>query len=204
MRRARPGMLATPGRSPRGSTRHAARAMFLSGLAGACWAPHAALHAQVAPTEVQEKAVDEFGLERKTGRYAGTDIPLIGIGPEEARIGVSVTGVWVPPNAESVSRPGIYAVEINGPRLTFAPIPKTFAEIPGEIEENRKHLTVDYAGALIRLHAMSWVAYRIISRASNCCRRVTAIYLSIATAFVSYSAPTWGLSPSIPMDGGPR
>lgn len=102
--------------------------------------------AQVAPTEVNEKAVDEFGLDRKTGRFTWSTEEIIAIGGEGSRVSVAVTGVDSPPHAVQVMPAQSHLAQLNGPRLSIAPYPADSPQFPGEIDPSRHYVTVDYWG----------------------------------------------------------
>jgi len=103
--------------------------------------------AQVAPTEVNEEAVDEFGLERKTGRFTWSTGEIIGIGGEESRVSIVVTGVRSAPNGQSYMPSGpALPVILNHPRLTITPFPVENPQLPGEIDPSKNYVTVDYSG----------------------------------------------------------
>ncbi len=104
------------------------------------------LAAQVAPTEVNEQAVDEFGVDRKTGRFSWSTGEVIGVGGEGSRVSVAVTGVRTPPVAETFMPAHSYPVTINRPRLTIAPYPASQPIFPGEVNPNKNYVTVDYSG----------------------------------------------------------
>lgn len=99
--------------------------------------------AQVAPTEVNEEAVDEFGLERKTGRFTWSTGEVIGIGSEESRIGVSVTGVRNPPRATTIWPAPFTLLHLSEPRLLSEPLPDPKSPIPGAITPNSFNHTVE-------------------------------------------------------------
>jgi hypothetical protein len=121
-------------------------ALLLSGSAGAAML-HFPVKAQVAPTEVNEEAVDEFGLERKTGRFTWSTGEIIGIGGEQNRISVNVHGVNSPPHAINYFHGGpSLPVVLNQPSVSIAPFPVDFPRFPGEINPSRNYVTVDYSG----------------------------------------------------------
>lgn len=117
--------------------------------------------AQVAPTEVNEEAVDEFGMERKTGRFSWSTGEIIGIGDESSRISISATGVRTPPHASTQYPANLFSIEFNQPRLTIAPKPENAALFPGAIDPNRNYVTVDYSGGS---HTFECTAVACISK----------------------------------------
>lgn len=109
---------------------------------------HSAGLAQVAPTEVHENAVDEFGIERTTGRPVWASGEIIGIGGEASRLSVQVTGVHTPPNATSFLPLGpSLPVTIEMPRIAISPRSVDFPRFYGEVSPGLSYVTVEYQGA---------------------------------------------------------
>lgn len=107
--------------------------------------PLAAL-AQVSDTEVNEKAIDEFGLERKTGRISWSSGAIIGIGGEDSRISLSITGVRSPPRATRTWPETSRLVTFNEPRLLSEPLPDPESSVPYTILPDRFDHTVETPG----------------------------------------------------------
>jgi len=122
-------------------------ALLLSSGLGLIGGSQVAL-AQVAPTEVNEEAVDDHGMDRKTGRFTWSTGELIGIGGEGSRLGIAVTGVRSPANATSYLPNGSsLPVILNRPRISISPRPVDFPLFPGEIDPNRDYVTVEFGGS---------------------------------------------------------
>lgn len=92
--------------------------------------------AQVADTEVNEEAADEFGLERKTGRFSWSTGEIIGIGGEGSRVGISVEGVRNPALAARIWPLTPHKVILDEPRLISSNVPDTNSPIAGAILPN--------------------------------------------------------------------
>lgn len=116
-------------------------------VSGVALSTHGSSFAQVAPTEVNEPAIDEFGVERKTGRFVWSSGEIIGIGGDQGRLSISVQGVNTPPNATIFFHGGPTLPLIqNVPTVTIAPYPVDFPQFPGQIEPSRNYVTIDYFG----------------------------------------------------------
>lgn len=102
--------------------------------------------AQVAPTEVNEPAVDEFGLERKTGRFSWSSHELISVGGDDAGLGVVVTGISDPAWTETKLPDGFPTVHVNGPTLSSYNLRDPSSPIINGEYQNRYKRTVDYFG----------------------------------------------------------
>jgi len=103
--------------------------------------------AQVAPTEVNEEAVDDFGLERKTGRFVWSSGEIVGIGPEGGRIGIAANGIRTPPNGTTIIQGTTgYGVVLSQPRITESPMPKENPQFLGEIYPDKNLVTIEYSG----------------------------------------------------------
>jgi hypothetical protein len=127
--------------------RHCRSILLVTGSAAAMLI-HGSASAQVAPTEVHESLVDEFGVERTTGRFVWSSGEIIGIGGENARLGISVTGIFEPVNVTTVLPAGpSLRVTLNVPRLSIAPRPVDFPRFHGEVDPGRNYVTVEYGGA---------------------------------------------------------
>ncbi len=107
------------------------------------------VYAQVAPTEVNEKAVDEFGLERKTGRFSWSSGEIIGIGGDGSRLSIAVTGVRTPPTVEVVHPLSSLPVTLNVPRISIVDRPARHPIFAGEIDPYEQNITVEYFGGSI-------------------------------------------------------
>lgn len=104
------------------------------------------LMAQVSGTEVNQEAVDGFGLERKTGRFSWSTEEVIGIGGEGARVSLSVNGIRNPPRATRIWPAPFTQVILNEPRLLSEPMPDGSSPIPGAIAPNLFNHTVQTSG----------------------------------------------------------
>lgn len=123
-----------------------ALAAALRVLAAASLAWPVPSEAQVAPTEVNEKAIDGFGLERKTGRFSWEGTEVIAIGGETSRIGMVVTGIRNPAWAETTWPLRAYTLNVDGPTLASFPMPDETSPIPGAINPYATEKTVSYFG----------------------------------------------------------
>lgn len=104
---------------------------------------HGALLAQVSGTEVNQEAVDGFGLERKTGRFSWSTGEIIGIGDEKSRIGVSIMGIRNPPRATITWPQPHTQLILDEPRLLSEPMPNTTVAIDNAVHTNLFNRTVE-------------------------------------------------------------
>ncbi len=102
--------------------------------------------AQVAPTEVNEPAVDEFGLERKTGRFSWSSHELISVGGDDSGLAVVVTGIGDPAWTTSKLPDSFSTVQINGPTLSSVNVRDPSSPFINGVYQNRYKRTVDYFG----------------------------------------------------------
>ncbi|MEO9825289.1 MAG: RHS repeat domain-containing protein [Paracoccaceae bacterium] len=109
-----------------------------------CFAfPISQANAQVSDTEVNQEAIDEFGLDRKTGRFSWSSGDIIAIGGDSSRISMSVTGVRNPARATRIWPLESYLLQLNQPRLLSEPKPDRNSPIPGAIILNAFDHTVE-------------------------------------------------------------
>jgi hypothetical protein len=79
--------------------------------------------AQAGPTEVAEPAVDDFGLERKTGRFKWSGQQIIAVGEGNSALEITVTDPRSPPWAGEIWPAKSEVVNIDEPRLTSVSVP---------------------------------------------------------------------------------
>ncbi len=141
---------------------HKTKSVLLASIAVGAFLPLSSAIAQVAPTEVNEEAVDAFGMERKTGRFVWSSGEIIGIGPEGARLGVTVTGVRTPPYRQYVYQGLPTSVaQLSQPTISINPVAVEFSQIPGEIYPNLNHVTIDYYGGSHTFECNSTVCHSL-------------------------------------------
>jgi YD repeat-containing protein len=102
--------------------------------------------AQVAPTGINEPAVDEFGLERKTGRFSWSSHEIIDVGGDDSGLEVVTTGVsnngWV----ETKWSANGTLFNLNQPDLSSYAAADPSSPISGGVSQNRFKRTVSYFG----------------------------------------------------------
>ncbi|MDJ0644135.1 MAG: RHS repeat protein [Erythrobacter sp.] len=123
-------------------TKISRKALALGLMSAALFAPGAS-YAQVSGTEVNEEAVDEFGLERKTGRFSWSSGEVIGIGSGDSRVAFSITGIRNPARATQIWPAQFTRFILNEPRLLSEPMPDPNSPIPYAITPNAFNHTVE-------------------------------------------------------------
>ena len=121
-------------------------AVSLSALAISSLAFPSQANAQVAPTEVNEKAIDDFGLERKTGRFSWSGAEVIRVGGEDSRVSMVATSIRSPAWAETTWPIQAYKLNTNEPQLVSFPMPDEQSPIPGAISLTAANRTVSFPG----------------------------------------------------------
>ena len=102
--------------------------------------------AQVAPTEVNEPAVDEFGLERKTGRFHWQSHEIIAVGGGDSDLNVVVNDVRNPAWAETKLSADFTSENTNVPHLFSYPVGDYNNPLPEAINPNLQKVTISYFG----------------------------------------------------------
>jgi YD repeat-containing protein len=102
--------------------------------------------AQKGPTQTNEPVVDEFGLDRKSGRLSWSSHEIIKIGNGDSSLGIVVNGIgnrgW-----QTGSLPGDNPlISIARPELSSFAMPDYTSSIPGAVSPNLIKVTVSYFG----------------------------------------------------------
>ncbi len=98
---------------------------------------------QVSGTEVNQQTLDEFGLDRKTGRFSWSTEEVIGIGGEGSRVSLAVTGIRNPPRSTEVWPAPFTQVNLNEPRLLSEPMPDGSSAVASALATSLFNRTVE-------------------------------------------------------------